>query len=104
MAYTSGFLNFGYTPTYNILNYLEAIDDINNPKFLTTKEYLAMLIFMKVFPQIMEVDYFSDQVYIKYNDNRTNQIYFGLDRELEWESIFLNTFVDVTHLSKRKSI
>lgn len=95
MSYTSGFLNFGYTPTYNILNYLEAIDDVNNPKFLATKEYLAMPIYEGL-PANNGGGFLSDQVYIKYNDNRTNQIYFGLDRELEWESIFLNTFIDIT--------
>ena len=27
MSYTSGFLNFGYTPTYNLLSYLESLND-----------------------------------------------------------------------------
>jgi len=95
MSYTPGFLDFGYTPTYNILNYLEAIDDPNNPKFIASKEYLAMPIYEGL-PANASGGFLVNQVYINYNDQRANKIYFGLDRGLEWESIFVNTFVDVT--------
>jgi hypothetical protein len=44
MSYTDGFLKFGYTPTYNILDYLEGLNNTNDgsPKFMANKEYLVM--------------------------------------------------------------
>jgi hypothetical protein len=39
MSYADTFLKFGYTPTYNILDYLEKIDSV---LFNSNKEYFAM--------------------------------------------------------------
>ena len=98
MSYTNGFLKFGYTPTYNLLDYLEQLDDSSNPKFLATKEYLAMPEYISI-PMPGSGSHQTSQVYVQYNGltNSTpeNRIYFGSDLSLEWESIFINTFVDV---------
>ena len=107
MSYTSGFLKFGYTPTYNLLDYLESINDIGdpNPKFYANKEYYAM-------PDLRDIpmpgiySFTLSTVYIDYNgmtaaqgltvsSRQDNKILFGGDLKLEWESIFINTFVDI---------
>jgi hypothetical protein len=102
MIYTSGFLKFGYSPTYNLMDYLTGLNDVNdvNPKFYATKEYLAM-------PQYEGLPLGSltaSTVYIDYNGLTysggsmslpTNKILFGTGLKLEWDSIFINTFVDV---------
>lgn len=101
MKYTSGFLNFGYSPTYNLLSYLEGINGIGdlNPTFYATKEYLAM-------PEYRNIplgSLTSTTAYIDYNgmtasydlNSQGNKILFGKDLYLEWNSIFINTFIDV---------
>jgi hypothetical protein len=102
MIYTSGFLKFGYSPTYNLMDYLTGLNSSNdvNPKFYATKEYLAM-------PQYEGLPLGSltfSTVYIDYNGLTysggsmslpTNKILFGAGLKLEWDSIFINTFVDV---------
>ena len=101
MKYTSGFLNFGYSPTYNLLSYLEGINGFGdlNPTFYATKEYLAM-------PEYRNIPLGSltaSTAYIDYNgmtasydlNSQGNKILFGNDLYLEWNSIFINTFVDV---------
>jgi len=101
MIYTTSFLKFGYSPTYNLLDYLTNINNVNdvNPKFYATKEYLAM-------PQYEGLPLGSltaSNVYIDYNgmtasfdlNSQGNKITFGSSLKLEWESIFVNTFVDV---------
>ena len=101
MVYTNSFLKFGYSPTYNLLDYLTSINNTNdvNPKFYATKEYLAM-------PHYEGLPLGSltfSNVYIDYNgmtasldlNSQGNKITFGSLLKLEWESIFINTFVDV---------
>ena len=101
MVYTNSFLKFGYSPTYNLLDYLTSINNINdvNPKFYATKEYLSM-------PQYEGLplgSLTSSNVYIDYNgmtasldlNSQGNKITFGSLLKLEWESLFINTFVDV---------
>jgi hypothetical protein len=105
MSYTSGFLNFGYTPTYNLLDYLEKINDDAsvNPLFSADKEFYAMPEYLAI-PMPGNQNFETTQVYIDYNGltysqsfaTPGNQIIFGIDRKLEWESLFINTFVDIT--------
>lgn len=103
MVYSGGFLKFGYSPTYNLLDYLTSINNPNdvNPKFYATKEYLAM----PNYQGLPLGSLTSSTVYIDYNGMTysggsyslpVNKILFGTDLNFEWESIFLNTFVDVT--------
>ncbi len=102
MEYTSAFLNFGYSPTYNLLDYLQGLNDTGdpNPKFYATKEYLAM----PVYKGLPLGSLTASTVYIDFNgmtysggsmSMTGNKIIFGSDFKLEWESIFVNTFVDV---------
>ena len=102
LKYTDGFLKFGYTPRYNLLDYMTSINKTNyiNPTFYATKEYLAL----PIYKSIPLGSLTASNVYIdsngltassgsySYNDNK---IYFGEDLKLEWESLFINTFVDI---------
>ena len=95
MVYTDGFLKFGYTPTYNLLDYLESINDIGdpNPVFYADKEYFAMPDYRSIpMPGVNSLG--ADEVYIDYNFEG-NKITFGTDLEFEWNSIFINTFIDI---------
>ena len=101
MSYTPGFLKFGYTPTYNLLDYLESINDKGDPSptFYGDKEYYAMPDYRGI--PLQGVGNFAGNIaYIDYNgitySNTTgNKIVFGEILKLEWDSIFINTFVDV---------
>lgn len=93
MEYTSGFLKFGYSPTYNLLDYLININDTNsiNPVFYADKEYLAM----PIYKDIPLGPLTTTNCYIDSGLTYSNKILFGTGLKLEWESIFINTFVDV---------
>jgi len=100
MSYTDGFLKFGYTPTYNLLDYLEQISDktVSNPKFYADKEYLAMPDYRGI-PSISPNELTLSNTRIDTNGLssglNSNRIQFGPNLRIEWESIFINTFVDV---------
>ena len=101
MSYTDGFLKFGYTPTYNLLDYLEQIDDktVNNPKFYADKEYLAMPDYRgipSISPNPLTISNTRIDTNGLSNGLNSNKIQFGPNLRIEWESIFINTFVDVT--------
>lgn len=103
MSYTPGFLKFGYTPEYNLLDYLESINDIGDPSptFFADKEYLVMPDYRQMpMPGINSMG--IGDVYIDYNgityssfSSPGNKILFGANLEFEWNSIFENTFVDI---------
>ena len=97
MVYTDGFLKFGYTATYNLLDYLESINTDQNISFYANKEYLSL----PVYKDIPLGSLGSSNIYIDYNgmtqSNTTgNKILFGESLKLEWQSIMINTFVDVS--------
>jgi photosystem II stability/assembly factor-like uncharacterized protein/subtilisin-like proprotein convertase family protein len=99
MIYTSGFLKFGYTATYNLLDYLESINKVSSglSTFYASKEYLAM----PVYKDIPLGSFGSNNIYIDYNgitqsSTTGNRIIFGEGLKLEWQSVFINTFVDVS--------
>ena len=103
ILYPSGFLNFGYTPTYNLLSYLNFI---NQSRYTPTKEFLALPKYddipgpdsgiadtLIVNDNIVYLDFingtYSGQL-------ETNKIYFGVNLKPIWDSFMLWTFVDVT--------
>jgi hypothetical protein len=113
MAYTSGFLKFGYTAEFNLLDYLESINDIGDPSptFFAEKEYLAMPDYRQMpMPGVNSMT--DDEVYVDYNGMTYsnsfsmpgNKIIFGANLEFEWNSIFKNTFLDINlHISSAYS-
>jgi hypothetical protein len=104
MSYTSGFLNFGYKPTYNLLDYLEGLNDVGDPnsKFYADKEYYSMPDYRGI-PLQGVGDFLSSTAYLDWNgitystvqDQNGNKVLFGVDLVLEWDSILINTFIDI---------
>ena len=93
MTYQDSFMKFGYKPTYNILDYLEYINnDSLNPTFYANKEFLVMPVYSGIPVSSSPVN----ECYIDYNIDDNNKLTFGEGLEFEWESIFINTFVDIT--------
>lgn len=87
MSYEDKFMEFGYNPTYNIYSYLNSI---NSSIFTSSKEYLAMPIYngLPVGPLTPSTIFIDTNI-------TTNKIYFGSNFKFEWESIFINTFIEV---------
>ena len=105
MSYQDSFLNFGYSPTYNILDYLERLNvSVANPTFYYDKEYYSMPVYVGIpFQTSFTASSFyidaTGNEYSKYKkngkDDPFNVIALGPALLLEWQSLMLNTFVDV---------
>jgi subtilisin-like proprotein convertase family protein len=100
MKYGDGFLKFGYTPRYNLLDYLTSInDDPLKPYFHVDKEYLSLPTYynLPLGPLVPDGVWMnsSGQNGVKSTIKNDNKIYFGENLKFEWTSILLNTFVDV---------
>jgi subtilisin-like proprotein convertase family protein len=106
MKYTDGFLKFGYTPRYNLLDYLTSINDPLNPNrqdikpyFYADKEYLSLPTYynLPLGPLVSDGVWMnsSGQTGVKSKIQNDNKIYFGDNLKFEWTSILLNTFVDI---------
>lgn len=104
MSYQDSFLNFGYSPTYNILDYLERLNvDVSNPTFYYDKEYYSMPVYVGIPFQssFTASSYYIDATgnldskYSKNGGDPFNTIALGPALSLEWQSLMLNTFVDV---------
>ena len=89
MTYSSSFLNFGYSPTYNLLDYLSKI----NTTFTSTKEFTTLPVYYNLTGNGVN-SFSSNNLYLDYTIN-TNKIYFGSDYLFQWTSFLLNTFVDL---------
>jgi len=87
--YTDAFIEFGYSPVYNIYDYLTNIDPT---LFYSSKEYLAM----PIYNGIPLGSLTQSVAYVDTGIQNNNKVLFGTDLKFEWESIFLDTFVDVT--------
>jgi len=91
IKYTSGFLNFGYTPTYNLLSYLNYL---NPGEYLPTKEFYSMPNYELV-PGPNSVQPLTNQIFIDVG-LETNLLKIGSNLKHIWDSLFKWTFVDVT--------
>ena len=103
MSYTDGFIKFGYSPRYNLLDYMESMNtNLLNPSFYATKEYLAMPIYRGIpIGELNLNNVYIDKTglfgtYSTTEEPQGNRVVFGPNLKLEWESIFVNTFVDVS--------
>jgi len=90
LLYKESFLDFGFTPTYNISTFLNKI----NPEiFLSTKEF-------KILPQHFGLNgndtssATDNNIYIDSN-SPSNVLRFGTNYYFEWRSLLINTFVDI---------
>ena len=103
MLYKESFLDFGYSPTYNILDYLSKINSV----FLPTKEFIILPAYIGI-PGNNGSSFTPNDIYIDpsvglqpgtYNTwyrNGTNQIMFGSNLKFYWDSLLINTFIDMT--------
>ena len=96
MHYTDKFLNFGYKPTYNLVDYL---GNINANVFTSSKVFYAMPVYTYL-PGNNGAGFTDSNIYFDTNPLATNpwpknKLLFGKDLFFEWNSIWKNTFVDV---------
>lgn len=98
LEYPSGFLNFGYTPTYNLLSYLSFID---SSIYTGSKEYFALPSYEAI-PGPDSGQPLVDLIYIDTGNaplpgptGGTNKLYLGSNLKNIWDSLFKWTFVDV---------
>lgn len=93
MCYDDSYIKFGYKPNYNILDYLS---NINDSYFHEDKEYLVMPVYEginlsnNIGPNACKLD--------------NNKILMGVNLKLEWDTLLINTFVDITVGDDNKNI
>ena len=102
LDYLDSFLDFGYTPTYNILDYLEKVNSRFNPSYK-----------LSIMPEFYGLagnnggGFTDSNIFIdltigapsptdNYYRTGTNQMIFGVNLKFNWDAILLHTFVDVS--------
>lgn len=89
--YRNSFLNFGYSPNYNLLGYLNYLD----PNYYTPdKEFFALPNYVNV-PGPDSAQPLADQIYID-TGIQDNKMYFGANLKYIWEHLYIWTFVDIS--------
>lgn len=88
LTYDDTFLKFGYSPQYNILDYLNNID----VGFTASKVFNSMPEYVNMPGNSVGVTYSS--IYLN-TTSKTNQFSFGSDLKFEWQTIWPHTFVDI---------
>lgn len=94
-VYRDTFFDFGYTPTYNLVDFLSAIDPV---AFTSSKVFSSMPLWQDI--PALDVDLESNWTYsvgeILCDDTRlSNRLVFGPGLEFIWNSIWVNTFMDI---------
>ena len=101
IKYASGFLNFGYSPTYNLLSYLNFINPV---EFTPTKEFLAMPNWISVpgpqlvpndIPNQIFIDIGTYSPYLPSSNGEDNKLRIGENLKYIWDSLLKWTFVDI---------
>lgn len=94
MKYKESFMNFGYSPTYNIFSYL---NKINPQLFSANKEFTVM-------PALYSLagnaggGFNKSNVYIDSGlqlASQSNTLFFGSELKLQWDGFLPNTFIDL---------
>lgn len=95
LKYKESFLDFGYSPTYNISSFLSKID----PQIFTYSKEFPILPYHEKLTGNAGSGFTNSNIYIDAG-SQSNIILFGSDYELEWNSLLQNTFIDlsVTHM------
>lgn len=96
MLYSDKFMNFGYKPTYNLVDYL---GNINPVAFTSSKVFYAMPEYYAM-PGNAGAGFTDSNIYFDTNPLAStpwpkNKLLFGKDLYFEWSTIWINTFVDV---------
>lgn len=92
MDYTDAFLKFGYKPTYNLYDYLSNI----STTIFSTKRFSSMPRYQLI-PGNNGAGASDSTIYLDTNTTNltANKLLFGSNLYFEWNSIWINTFVDV---------
>jgi hypothetical protein len=109
MEYQESFLNFGYSPTYNILDYLEKVDNrfYPNYRFSVMPEFYSLVGSDTLDPNSIYIDLTVGQISatvsngqtinnVNYYRYGTNQIVFGNNLKFYWDALFIYTFINLT--------
>lgn len=91
MEYKETFMNFGFSPTYNLLDNLNRLNPSifsPNKKFTILPEYIGL-------PGVTEAFYNQSNIKVDFS----NKIVFGEDFKFHWETFIKWTFVDITCFS-----
>ena len=100
IRYTSGFLNFGYSPTYNLLSYLNFL---NPSEYPPTKEFYSIPTYESVpGPQLVPGDT-NSQIYIDIT-YPTNKLNIGKDLKHIWDSYPKWIFIDLNVIDNVSSV
>ena len=87
--YASGFLNFGYSPTYNLLSYLNFIDP---SEYVPGKEFLSMPHYFGIDTNTIDP---TTSITMD-TSSPTNRIIFGSGLKHIWDSYLKWTFINVS--------
>ena len=94
MLYETTYNLFGYTPKYNLLNYLSNI----NSSFIASKKFYSMPEYSGL-PCNGGGSFTDDNIYYDSNENTTflrNKLVFGNNLKYEYDTLWVNTFVNLT--------
>jgi len=98
MIYANTYNLFGYTPKYSLLNYLSSINSgfTASKKFFTMPEYSNLPCNHAGSFTSSNIYYDSNQPMVGTASYPKNKLLFGNDLKFEYESLWINTFVDLT--------
>jgi len=91
MVYKESFLDFGFSPNYNILTYL---NKINPEVFDKNKDFVTLPRLYNILGNDTQ-SATDDNLYID-STRPSNYIRFGKNLYVEWRSLLINTFIDIT--------
>jgi len=89
--YPDSFYDFGFTPNYNVSDFLSNISSV----FSTSKEFKSMPKWTSI-PAIDTSPLELDDDKVSINDLQdSNKLLFGKNLKFEWETLWINTFVNL---------
>ena len=96
MVYTESYQNFGFKPSYNIYDYLSSV---NNNLFGSSaskpKVFSTMPVYKNI-PMNANSNFTPDNIYIDTGiSTNTNKLLIGSNLKFQWDSLWINTFVDI---------
>ena len=97
MYYSDSYKTFGFTPTYNIYDYLSSVNNnLFGPSASIPKAFYTMPIYTGI-PMNANSNFTSDNIYIDTGaSTNTNKLLMGTNLKFQWETFWVNTFVDIT--------
>jgi hypothetical protein len=96
LSYSESYNTFGFTPTYNIYIYLSKLNNyIFGSSASTPKKFYTMPIYNGI-PMNNNNNFTPDNIYIDTGLNtNTNKLLIGINLKFQWETLWLNTFIDI---------